>query len=66
MKLTNRQQETLTFVKEYILLNGYPPTRQEIGTRFGITASSAHQRLWNMERKGVVSLLSTARGIRVL
>jgi len=66
MKLTNRQQETLNFITEYIKDYGYPPTRQEIGTRFGITASSAHQRLWNMERKGVLSLLSTARGIRVL
>lgn len=65
-KLTKRQQEALEFIQVFQMRHGFPPTCSELGSGLGITASSAYSRLWNMERKGAVKLLGTARGIKIL
>ncbi|MFC2134019.1 transcriptional repressor LexA [Bacteroidota bacterium] len=37
--LTERQQEILTFIEDYIYENGYPPTYREIGHKFEIAST---------------------------
>lgn len=37
--LTDRQQEILSFIQEYVEYNGYPPTYREIGKKFNIAST---------------------------
>jgi len=50
--LTQRQRETLEWVKDFIRENGMPPTVREIGAAFGIKSSSVFDLLTVLERKG--------------
>ncbi len=67
-KLTRRQDEILTFIRDCIRRQGYPPTRNEIALRFGFrspNAAEAHLRA--LDRKGAIRLESgVSRGIRVV
>jgi len=38
-KITPRQKEILDFIKDYVDLNGYPPTYREIGRQFNISST---------------------------
>jgi repressor LexA len=38
--LTNRQQEILDFIEDFIQKRGYPPTLREIGNEFGISSTN--------------------------
>lgn len=38
-KLTARQEQIFNFIKEFIELNGYPPTYREIGKEFDISST---------------------------
>ncbi len=52
-RLTDRQQEILTFVRRYAESHGYPPSVREIGQAMGLTSSSTvHSHLEALERKG--------------
>ncbi len=52
-RLTDRQQEILTFVRRYTESHGYPPSVREIGQAMGLTSSSTvHSHLEALERKG--------------
>lgn len=52
-RLTDRQQEILTFVRRYTESHGYPPSVREIGQAMGLTSSSTvHSHLGALERKG--------------
>ncbi len=52
-RLTDRQQEILTFVQRYTESHGYPPSVREIGQAMGLTSSSTvHSHLEALERKG--------------
>lgn len=51
-ELTDRQRETLDWVKGYIREHGMPPTVREIGAAFGIKSSSVFDRLTALKRKG--------------
>lgn len=51
-ELTQRQRETLEWVKNFIRENGMPPTVREIGAAFGIKSSSVFDLLTVLERKG--------------
>lgn len=54
-KLTPRQEETLTFIKEGIAKNGYPPTVREIGKFLGLSSPATIQvHLSNLEDKGYI------------
>ena len=46
--LTRRQEEILTYVKEYIVSHGYPPTVREIGKDLGVSSpATIHTHLNN-------------------
>lgn len=54
-ELTKRQGEILTFIKEYIVKYGYPPTVREIGKALGVSSpATIHAHLNNLESKGFI------------
>ncbi len=54
-KLTKRQGEILTFIKEYMVKYGYPPTVREIGSALGVSSpATIHAHLSNLETKGFI------------
>lgn len=54
-KLTQRQEETLMFIKEKIADQGYPPTVREIGQYLGLSSpATIHVHLSNLEDKGYI------------
>lgn len=54
-KLTSRQEETLKFIKEELVKNGYPPTVREIGKFLGLSSPATIQvHLTNLEEKGYI------------
>ena len=42
-KLTKRQEDTLNFIKEYIVSNGYPPTVREIAKELNVSSPATVQ-----------------------
>jgi SOS-response transcriptional repressor LexA len=55
MTLTKRQKEILDFIEDGIRANGYAPTLEEIGTRFGLRSlATVHKHVSNLEAKGLV------------
>lgn len=53
--LTKRQDEILTYIKEYIVSHGFPPTVREIGSALGISSpATIHAHLANLQKKGVI------------
>jgi repressor LexA len=56
IKLTDRQQEVLDFVRMYQLKKGYPPTLKEIATHLGLQWTRAIEKhLEALEKKGVLT-----------
>lgn len=51
-KLTERQEEVLSFIKRFINTNKYPPTMREIASSFQITANGAYDHVKALEKKG--------------
>lgn len=69
MKLTQRQQQALDFVRAFVAKNGHPPTLREIGEHMGISSTNGvSDHLNALERKGVVVRGSKgkARNIRLV
>ena len=66
-KLTQRQQQVLDLVREYVDETGYPPTRAEISRRLGFkSANAAEEHLKALARKGAIEIVPGAsRGIRL-
>ncbi|MDR2672634.1 MAG: transcriptional repressor LexA [Coriobacteriales bacterium] len=66
--LTERQQQVLTFIKDYSRAMGYPPSVREIGKEVGLKSSSTvHSHLNSLEMKGYIRREeSAARAIVVL
>jgi len=63
---TARQREILDFIRDSIEA-GFPPTRQEICTAFGFASpNAAEAHLRALAQKGLITLESSARGIRVV
>ena len=55
VELTKRQNDILTFIKEYMVEHGYPPTIREIGKALEISSpATIHAHLQNLEKKGVI------------
>lgn len=50
--LTERQQEILTFINEYVEANGFPPSVREIGRNFKIYPATVQDHISALERKG--------------
>jgi repressor LexA len=66
-KLTERQEEVLQLVRDYIRDTGYPPTRVEIAEELGFrSANAAEEHLRALARKGAIEMVPGAsRGIRL-
>jgi repressor LexA len=64
-ELTERQEEILSFIKQFRDENGYPPTLRQIGKRFDISSTFGVKRhLDALVKKGYISVESFAsRGI---
>ena len=55
VELTKRQNDILTYIKEYMVDHGYPPTIREIGKALDISSpATIHAHLQNLEKKGVI------------
>ncbi|MGM0517810.1 MAG: transcriptional repressor LexA [Pseudomonadota bacterium] len=66
-RLTARQAEILTFIRDTIEETGMPPTRAEINAALGFRSpNAAESHLRALERKGAIELLpGRSRGIRL-
>lgn len=53
-RLTDRQEQVLTFIKHYIESNSYAPAVRDIAKAFDITVKAAHDHLKALERKGAI------------
>ncbi|MFW5827361.1 MAG: transcriptional repressor LexA, partial [Alkalispirochaeta sp.] len=49
--LTNRQEEVLGFIREFITGNKYPPTIREISDHFAISVKGAYDHVKALEKK---------------
>lgn len=67
-ELTDRQEEILIFIKEFLSQNGYPPTLRQIGKQFSISSTFGVKRhLDALEKKGYLNIESNAsRGISII
>lgn len=64
-KITDRQDQVLTFIRAYTDKQGYPPTRRDITNEFGFRSpNAAEEHLRALARKGFIELIpNTSRGI---
>ena len=53
-KLTNRQQQVLDFIVNYVRDSGYPPTVREVANEFKISSKGAYDHLIAIEKKGYI------------
>lgn len=53
--LTQIQSDTLDFIKDYIKINKFPPTRKEIAESFGIHVNAAQLRVEALIKKGAAT-----------
>lgn len=67
-ELTDRQEEILNFIKEFLKISGYPPTLRQIGKQFGISSTFGVKRhLDALVKKGHLNIESNAsRGISII
>ncbi len=57
MNLTAKQAQILTFIKEYMVGHGYPPTIREICSAIGVNSpATVHAHLHNLQKKGVIRM----------
>ena len=57
MNLTRKQEQILTFIKEYMVSRGYPPTIREICNAMGVSSpATVHAHLHNLQKKGVIRM----------
>ena len=53
--LTKRQNDILNYIKNYIVVHGYPPTIREIGKDLGLSSPATFDaHLANLEKKGFI------------
>ena len=58
--LTDKQESIFNFIKEKILIDGYPPSIREIALHFGICAAAIYQQLSAMRKKGFIAWIAGA------
>lgn len=68
IKLTERQQRVLDYVRSAIEDTGFPPTRVEIAKELGFRSpNAAEEHLKALARKGAIEMIpGTSRGIRII
>jgi repressor LexA len=55
LPLTKRQREILDYLNDFIQQNGYAPSLEEIGRRFGLSSlATVHKHLTNLQEKGFI------------
>lgn len=54
MNLTPRQSEVASAIRDYLYLNGYSPTLQEIADQLGVRKVAIFEHVNQLEKKGVV------------
>lgn len=66
--LYKRQKQILEFISQYIQINGYSPTLQEIADSMGLSSlATVHEHLQALERKGIIKRYEGAvRGIEIV
>jgi repressor LexA len=66
--LTPAQGRVLAFVRRFVELNGYPPTRKDVRLEFGWSSdNSAEEHLKALQRKGRIAIKpAISRGITLL
>lgn len=55
MNLTPRQSEVASAIRDYLYLNGYSPTLQEIADQLGVRKVAIFEHVNQLEKKGVVT-----------
>lgn len=67
LKLTARQEQVLSVIRDHIDATGYPPTRADIARSLGFrSANAAEEHLKALARKGAIEIIPGAsRGIRL-
>ena len=54
-KITNKQAETLTFIKKYMVQHGFPPSVREICKGMDLSSpATVHAHLKQLEKKGII------------
>ncbi|WP_191603348.1 transcriptional repressor LexA [Marinomonas algicola] len=68
IKLTKRQSEVMDMIREFISVNGFPPTRAEIARHLGFKSpNAAEEHLKALCKKGAIEILPGAsRGLRLI
>ena len=65
--MTDLQMRMLDYIEMFRNRKGFPPTRREIGNRFGKSTSIVNLNLFQMQREGWVEVSpGKARGIRIV
>ncbi|NOY81767.1 MAG: transcriptional repressor LexA [Kiritimatiellaeota bacterium] len=64
--LTQRQQETLDFIEEFLRTEGMAPTVYEIAERFNVKSATAFAHVRALQRKGYIKRTSKARSLTLL
>ncbi len=55
MHLTRRQREIFDYIQEYLQAEGYAPSLEEIGARFGLSSvATVHKHVQNLVEKGLL------------
>src|ERR1043165_5496112 len=55
LPLTKRQREILDYLRDFIQQQGYAPSLEEIGRRFGLSSlATVHKHLTNLQEKGCI------------
>lgn len=68
MHLTKRQKDIYQFIEDYLRVNGYSPSMEEIGAHFEISSmNGVHKHLKVLEERGYISRMSNrARSIQLI
>ena len=65
--LTEKQQESVDFIKKFIKKNGYPPTIKEIAKKLNVANNTIQCRVVQIEKKGYITKKKgLARSIRIV
>ena len=66
-KITERQGQYLSFISQYMKVNGRSPAESDIQRYFGVSPPTVHQMVVKLESLGLISRkLGVARSIEVL
>lgn len=66
-RITNRQQEVLSFISNFTEENSYPPTIREMSDHFNISTKAVQDHLSALQKKGYLAQnQNTARSLKVI